>query len=107
MRKISVLIFAVVIIFAFAGCASVEPETPDTVGFRATVIEITDGNMLVEPVEGSFELNSSDRIVVPMKNMEASPEPQVGDIVNIIYNGEILESYPASLGEVFHISVER
>lgn len=33
---------------------------------------------LVEPVEGSDELKSSDQIVVSMKNINPSPEPKVG-----------------------------
>ncbi len=32
-------------------------------------------------------------------------ELQIGDLVEISYNGEILESYPAQLGEVYKITV--
>lgn len=30
---------------------------------------------------------------------------QIGDIIEIIYNGDILESYPAQLGEVYKITL--
>lgn len=75
------------------------------VEFQARIIEIAEGTMLVEPVEGDQESKSSDRISVPIRNMEPSPEPQVGDLVEIRYDGTIMESYPAQLGEVYQIRV--
>lgn len=70
--------------------------------FQATIIEITDGSILVKPVDGSLELNSSDKFSVP--NIEKLAL-QTGDTVEIIYNGDILESYPAQLGEVYKITL--
>lgn len=61
--------------------------------------------MLVEPVEGSTELASADRISVTLEHMDPSPELQAGDLVEITYNGEILESYPAQLGAVYSVTV--
>ena len=71
----------------------------------AKVLEIHDGYYLVEPVEGSWELNSASQIEVPMKNMEPSPEPQVGDILKIEYDGQLQETYPARITVVYHIRV--
>ena len=73
--------------------------------FRARVLSVGNGTMLVEPVEGSAELRSSDRISMALEHMAPSPEPQAGDTVEITYNGEILESYPAQLGAVYGITV--
>ena len=73
--------------------------------FEAKILSIGNDTFLVEPVEGSSELRSSDQIQVPMKNMSPSPEPQVGDIIEIRYNGDIMETYPARLGEVYSIRV--
>lgn len=73
--------------------------------FRATILEIKDTYYLVEPVEGSQELKSSDQITVPMKNLDSSLEPELGDIIEINYNGEIAESYPAHITEVYSIKV--
>lgn len=36
--------------------------------FQAEILEIHDGNYLVKPVEGSWELSSADRIEVPIRN---------------------------------------
>ena len=73
--------------------------------FKAEVLEIGNGYILVKPEDGTREANSSDRIEVPMENMEPSPEPQVGDNVKIIHAGDIQETYPARLVSVYHISV--
>lgn len=73
--------------------------------FQATILEVHDGYFLVAPVEGSWELSSADRIEVPMKNMDPSLAPEIGDTIEISYNGEILESYPARLSGVYSIKV--
>jgi len=104
MKKKAFIIASITMICLLAallsGCGKKENPT-----FQAYVTEIEGTNMTVTPVEGSAELSSSDIFVVPMENMEASPQIQVGDIIEIEYNGEILESYPASLGEIYNISV--
>lgn len=38
-----------------------------------------------------------------MKNMDPALEPQVGDIIEISYNGEIQETYPGQLSDVYGI----
>jgi len=81
-----------------------QQEMQETI-FEATVLEIKDTYLLVEPVEGSAELNSADRITIPLANMSVSPEPEVGDVIEIKYNGEIAESYPAQITEVYSIKV--
>ena len=74
--------------------------------FRAKILEIHDSYFLVEPVAGSAELNSSDLIEIPLKLMDASPEPQVGDILEIEYDGMIQELYPAKIPNVYQITLE-
>lgn len=73
--------------------------------FTAEVLEIGNGYILAKPAEGTREAASSDRIEVPMDNMEPSPEPQVGDTIKIIHAGDIQETYPARLVSVYHVSV--
>ena len=71
----------------------------------AVITEIQNGTLLVRPVDGSWELSSSDSFSIPIQHMPASPEPRVGDMLQIKYNGYILETYPASLGEIYSIEV--
>lgn len=75
--------------------------------FRAEILEIHDGHYLVKPVEGSWELNSADRIVIPISNAHPSPEPEIGNVIEIEYSGEILESYPAQIADVYGIKLIR
>ena len=73
--------------------------------FQAEILEIHDGNYLVKPVEGSWELSSADRIEVSIRNVHSSPEPEIGDVIEIEYAGEILETYPAQIADVYGIKV--
>ena len=75
--------------------------------FRARILEVHEGYFLVEPVEGSWELSSASQIEVPITNMSPSPEPQVGDILQIEYDGMIQETYPARLNKVYHLALEQ
>lgn len=77
----------------------------DEATFRATVLEVHEGYYLVEPVEGSAELKSSDRMTVSRKNISPSPEPEVGDTLEIEYDGYIAESYPAQINVVYSVRV--
>lgn len=72
---------------------------------QARITEVEDRSFLVTPVEGASELSSSDLFRVPITNMLPSPEPQVGDILEITYDGSILESYPAQFGTVYSMRV--
>ena len=73
--------------------------------FQAEILEIHGDHYLVKPVEGSWELNSADRIEVPIRNAHPSPEPEIGDVIEIEYSGEILETYPARIADVYGIKV--
>ena len=77
-------------------------HNPASVAFQATVIETNNDTILVKPAYGSLELDSSDQFSIPNKEELAL---QAGDLIEIRYNGEILESYPAQLGEVYEITV--
>ena len=87
------------------GVTKEEPVTAPYHVLRAEILEIHDGYFIVEPVEGSWELSSASQIEVPVKNMEPSPEPQVGDILEIEYNGQLQETYPARISVVYGIRV--
>lgn len=78
--------------------------TPDRITFEAEILEIYDGYFLVKPEPG-WAINSADQIEVSMKNMDPSLEPQVGDIIEISCSGEILETYPARIHDVYSIRV--
>ena len=106
MKKYISIILSILCILSLVGCGKKEPVgDPPSVSFQATILEINNQTYLVEPVEGSQELKSADQITVPMKNLDPSLEPEIGDIIEIKYNGEIAESYPAQITEVYGIKV--
>lgn len=73
--------------------------------FYPVVEEIGDGFMTVRPNDETPERASADSITVPLQHLHPAKEPVVGDVVEISYNGVILESYPAQLGEIYGIRV--
>ena len=110
MRKQLLLILTLSLILAVTACrtsSSRESEVDENgkAIFQATILEIRDGYYIVEPVDGSTELNSADQITVPMINMNPSPEPEVGDVLEIEYDGSIAESYPAQITNVYSIRI--
>ncbi len=75
---------------------------PLMITFQASVIEKNNDSIIVKPEDSSLELASADKFYIPnVENLEL----QIGDLVEISYNGEIMESYPAQLGEVYKITV--
>lgn len=74
-------------------------NTTEEYSFYATVIEAKEMYMLVEPVEGSQELKSSDKISIGLE--ENNDEVySVGMIVKITYDGTIMETYPAKINVI-------
>ena len=64
--------------------------------FSATIIEQTDSAVIVEPLEGEEERKSSDKISFGTASL-ADIGASLGDIVEITYDGVIMESYPAQI----------
>lgn len=73
--------------------------------FRAKVLEVYEGSVLVEPLEGEQELLCSDRIYVSFSAWTRTPELRAGDILRIRYDGMIRESYPAQIIGTYTIEV--
>ena len=106
MKKCITIILSILCVLSLVGCSEKESVGDiSSVSFQATVLEVNDNYYLIEPVEGSEELKSADQITVPMKNIDPSLEPEVGDVIEIEYSGEIAESYPAQITDVYSIKV--
>lgn len=79
--------------------------------FQAKVLD--SGSMLmVEPLEGEWELNSADKITVPLQKTELydldgkkidKKQIEEGALVEIIYDGMVMESHPAQIGNIEQI----
>ena len=81
--------------------------------FKAKVLEINDSNVLVEPLEGTYERTITNRIYIPNHITDDGPEKKtfpavsVGDVVEIYYGvGTIdVQKYPAVIDKVYNIKV--
>ena len=73
--------------------------------FQATILEVHETYLLVEPAEDAWERSSADKIEVSLQDKTSWPIPQVGDTVNVFYNGELMETYPARVGKVYRVEI--
>ena len=64
--------------------------------FVATVAEITDSSVTVEPVENSAILMSADKVCFDISDLEKI-DAEVGSVVKVTYKGSVMESYPAQV----------
>ncbi len=103
-------------IFSLSSCnTNYDTDTIDTptekAYFEATVLKKADNAILVEPSKMTSERKSSDLILININNkieeksLEVLDDLEVGDTVTIGYSGEILESYPAQINEVYEITL--
>lgn len=107
-KKYSFVILLLVMGLIFVGCnhkGTGEEEGKGESYFNGTVVEMQNNSVLVEPFKGEEILNSADCISVPKEVLSTQrvPDMQVGSYIRVVYNGEVLESYPAQLGTVFSI----
>lgn len=93
------MLFAVLI-----GCSSAQLDNESS--FNGIVLENNESYLLVEPVAGSTELNSADKIMVFLGEetmLQSQDKPitiddiEAGRIIEIVYDGGIAESYPAQI----------
>lgn len=77
----------------------------ETVTFTATVLEMGEGYLLVEPVEGDSMLATADRIEVPTGDVTLPDGVTEGTVVRITFTGGVMESYPAQIADVVEIAL--
>ena len=103
MKRYWIVLLALLCILSLTACKAASKE--DVHSFEATVLEVHDTYLLVEPVEGAWERSSADKIEVSLQDKTSWPIPQVGDTVNVFYNGELMETYPARVGKVYRVEI--
>ncbi len=108
MKKLIILCLALVLALSIVGCD--KEETDGKIAgfdpakmFQATILEITDNGLIVEPSEGYSEAKSSNKISVSTTNLDLDDEFKVGDTVEIYYEGVIQETYPAVATKVVFV----
>lgn len=65
-KRLLLLLLAGLLVLTLLGCTASEKE--EETSFTGTILEKTESGLLVEPKEGSAELNSADKISVSLKD---------------------------------------
>ena len=89
MKKKCVWILVFICLLGLVGC-----ENDANAVFQGKIIEINDEAMLIEPLAGYVQAEHEDTINVPIQYMPSSPEPTVGDVIEVTYNGIMMEEKP-------------
>ena len=109
MKKWILFVLVLICMLSLVACDNKSGKDFDetkTFSFQAKVLEVHDSYLLVEPLANSNESKSAGRIQVSLKDKKASWSiPVVDDLVEIVYDGNIMETYPAQLGKVYRIEV--
>ena len=79
----------------------------DEPSFRGIITNVTEKTITVSVYENEEEFKSSDKIIVSLnvKSKDSTTKFKIGDEVKIFYNGEILESYPSQINNVYEIQL--
>ncbi len=97
-----VICCVITITFLVSGCS----EQKEEISFIASVLEVDQSSLLVEPAEGSAEMGSADRITAHLGEAIVEDKEgnevditavEVGDKVAIFYDGTVAESDPAQV----------
>lgn len=67
--------------------------------FVATVLEINDSSVVVQPEQDSAILTSGDKVTFGISKLN-NIAAEVGSTVQVIYTGEVMESYPVQIHAV-------
>jgi len=102
-KAILTILLCGVVVLGLTGCGTKVDKDNDTFiqnqetehRFKAKVIEVYDGYIIVEPNEDEEERKSSDKFRIENINNVNYKE---GQILAITYVGGINESYPAQIG---------
>ena len=104
MKKIISLLLAIVCVIGLAACGNTDANKDMEHKFTAKILEVNDSSILVEPVKGSNELLSSDKIYISTKDF-SDLSLRIGDYILVTYDGMIAESFPAQILNVYSIKM--
>ena len=103
MRKRSVVLGACIFAaFSLTGLQN-RQSAKGNLTFNATVLEIGENTISVEPFENEEISTGEITVTTDVVSKIEVPELEEGTEVCIVYNGEILETYPARIKTVFAI----
>lgn len=98
MKKIIMIVLSLVLMLGLVAC---DKNSDNTYSFKAKVIESYMNSIIVEPLENEDIRRSADRISVGLNIPTIIPKAfPVGALVEIEYDGNIAETYPAQINMI-------
>ena len=82
-----------------------EQTVPTESVCRVTITEINGSTVTVTPVDGSWELSSADKFTLSAEQIDTDIQLKVGMTLEITYDGNILEIYPALFSGIQKVTV--
>ncbi len=96
-----VLIFTIVLVLlCLTGCGMNMNNVTDEPSFTGKVLAIHAGSVIVD-AENIGQVSVTRKTTLP----EGSPDVNVGDTVTVYFDGNIMETWPVQLGEVYAIVI--
>lgn len=98
MKKVLFVVLSLILMLVLVACGN-NSNNVYTTSFKARIIESNGDTVIVEPLENEDIRRSADRISVGIGNVKRYvPEVlPVGTLVEIVYDGNINETYPAQI----------
>ena len=94
MKKILFIFGALAMVLTFAGCGK-KPSNHGEKILEAKITNIENGIFWIQ-IDG-------EDVKVPITYMDPGKEPQIGDIIKIVYTGEINKEKPGIIEDVLKI----
>jgi len=105
MKKINLILLVIALLIALSACTPTKPvnnSNPHSKNkFLGKVIKINDKSILIS--NAGNEVNSGDLYILSTEHDYDKEKIKPGAIIEIEYDGTILESYPAQFGNVKNI----
>ncbi len=110
MKKGSLVLLWVISVFLLTSCAAKTPANGDTPYFLAKVAQIENGTMLIQVTdEGNSGTAPGDQVRISAEKLSgvlATDRAMVlENFILIEFDGNVMETYPLQLGEIFQIIV--
>lgn len=111
MKKMLSFVMVLACILTWIGCSR-EPneDLSDANGrqayFNATVLELSNGAVKVEctePFDSGILIGEELSVSTDVVAASGAPELAIGDDIRVVFDGDVMESYPLQIGTVFAI----
>lgn len=116
MKKFLSILLVIVFVLSLASCDNkmngnkTDIKNEESIYFNAKVVELTGDTMLVEVTDkGNCGVQVDNLVVVSTEKIAEiiaeNPTKVTDNYVRVEFNGDVMESYPLQLGEIYNIQI--